>query len=278
MPGSTPHWGLPYPLGAENPAIHTAIQLLAASLDDVTKYSQGPASARPISTVGSPGIAGRFYYATDSLILYYDFGTGWQAMGPDTGDIRMVGYDVIVGTSEPAGWLLCDGREVPRTGLTQALWNKISSLHGNGDGSTTFNLPDFRGRSPMGKGQGSGMTLRTVGQKPGAEEVQLALDQMPSHDHNNGNHAHGMQSTGHLHTPPGAGTKFAVTAEIGEGLIGNLNAGSVPPYNLYRSGGTAFAVAGSTSDYSGVVIPFQGGGQAHANVHPSTVVSVLIKT
>ncbi len=42
------------------------------------------------------------------------------------------------------GWLVCDGRAVSRTTYAN-LFTKISTLHGNGDGATTFNLPDYRG-------------------------------------------------------------------------------------------------------------------------------------
>jgi len=52
--------------------------------------------------------------------------------------------------SAPTGWLLCDGAAVSRQGYT-ALYNVIGTTFGAGDGSTTFNLPDFQGRSPQGK-------------------------------------------------------------------------------------------------------------------------------
>jgi hypothetical protein len=85
MPG-TAHWNHPYPAGADNPAIHTAIQALAQALDDVTKFGQGLWAGRPVSTPGSPGISGRFYYATDNKSLSYDYGTGWIVLvGADSG-------------------------------------------------------------------------------------------------------------------------------------------------------------------------------------------------
>jgi microcystin-dependent protein len=49
------------------------------------------------------------------------------------------------GTVEPIGWLLCDGRAVSRTSYA-SLFSAISTSYGAGDGSTTFNIPDFRGR------------------------------------------------------------------------------------------------------------------------------------
>lgn len=54
----------------------------------------------------------------------------------------IVGYG---GTSAPTGWLMCDGSAVSRSTYS-ALFTAIGTAHGSGDGSTTFNLPDYRGR------------------------------------------------------------------------------------------------------------------------------------
>lgn len=48
------------------------------------------------------------------------------------------------------GWLLCDGKAVPRDSFPR-LFGKIGTLYGVGDGTTTFNVPDMRGRIPLGK-------------------------------------------------------------------------------------------------------------------------------
>lgn len=58
------------------------------------------------------------------------------------------------GASAPSGWLFCDGAAVSRTTYA-ALFAAIGTTFGAGDGLTTFNLPDFRGRSPLGVGQGN---------------------------------------------------------------------------------------------------------------------------
>lgn len=122
-----------------------------------------------------------------------------------TGDVKWVSQVVAAG-SEPPGWLLCDGREVSRT-TYQALWDYYraggsNSPHGNGNGSTTFNLPDVRGRAPIGIGQGSGLTLRTIGQKSGAETHALAVAELPSHNHGGatGTGTTGDDSPDHTHT------------------------------------------------------------------------------
>ena len=66
---------------------------------------------------------------------------------------NMLPVGVIVdyaGTSAPAGWLLCYGQNVSRTTYA-ALFAAIGVTHGVGDGSTTFTLPDYRGRVSAGK-------------------------------------------------------------------------------------------------------------------------------
>jgi hypothetical protein len=56
---------------------------LALDLDDVAKDDQGVLANRPVSTGGSPGKFGRYYWATDTLELYRDFGTGWTKVYPN---------------------------------------------------------------------------------------------------------------------------------------------------------------------------------------------------
>lgn len=58
------------------------------------------------------------------------------------------------GSSIPTGWLECDGSAVSRSTYS-ALFTAIGTTWGSGDGSTTFNLPDFRNRSPIGAGTGA---------------------------------------------------------------------------------------------------------------------------
>ena len=67
---------------------------------------------------------------------------------PDIGDIKMTAR-----LTAPDGWLICDGSTISRTQYS-ALFGAIGTQFGSGDGSTTFNLPDFRSRMPLGAGQG----------------------------------------------------------------------------------------------------------------------------
>lgn len=96
-----------------------------------------------------------------------------------------VGEVAIFGGAVPAGWLACDGSAVSRTGATAALFAYLGTTWGAGDGVTTFNLPDLRGASPVGAGQGTyvGATNHILGQTGGEETHTLTTAEMPSHNH-----------------------------------------------------------------------------------------------
>lgn len=86
------------------------------------------------------------------------------------------------GSSIPAGWLECNGAAVSRTTYAD-LFTAIGTTYGVGDGSTTFNLPDLRGRTGIGKGTGSGLTARSIGATGGTETHTLTTAEIPSHTH-----------------------------------------------------------------------------------------------
>lgn len=104
-----------------------------------------------------------------------------------TGDTLPVGSIVPFGSDTvPQNWLLCDGHAVSRTEYAE-LFSVIGGNYGVGDGSTTFNLPDLRGRLPLGKGTGTGAGGEVynfeLGNKGGEYSHILTVDEMPSHTH-----------------------------------------------------------------------------------------------
>lgn len=105
-------------------------------------------------------------------------------------------------SSDFNGWLVCDGRSLQKEAYPD-LYTVIGTSFGSDNGST-FNLPDCRGRTPCGVGQGptrNGIPLsnRILGQYLGKETHQLSIAEMPSHTHDgttstNGAHNHGGQT------------------------------------------------------------------------------------
>src|SRR3990167_7552543 len=87
---------------------------------------------------------------------------------------------LYAGSTAPDGWLICDGDSVSRSEFRR-LFAAIGITYGSGDGATTFNLPDMRGRAPIGAGTGTGLSDFTIGTSTGAETISSA--QLPSHTH-----------------------------------------------------------------------------------------------
>jgi microcystin-dependent protein len=88
----------------------------------------------------------------------------------------------FAGNTVPAGWSLCDGSAISRTAYA-LLFATVGISFGGGDGINTFNLPDLRGRSVLGAGQGLGLTDRILGQTLGEESHTLTLAEIPRHRH-----------------------------------------------------------------------------------------------
>lgn len=92
------------------------------------------------------------------------------------GEIRMVGFNFA-----PVGWALCDGSLLPIS-QNQALFALLGVTFG-GNGTTTFGLPDLRGRAPVGMGNGPNLTPITQGELAGSENASILPAQMPMHTH-----------------------------------------------------------------------------------------------
>lgn len=111
------------------------------------------------------------------------------------------------GASSPDGWLLCDGNAYSRTDYPD-LFAACGTTWGAGDGSTTFNVPDLRGRFPLGAGTGPGLPANSPGGIGGTHTITLDVTQMPNHAHTIGDHGHvhGIADQVHSHniTDPGA--------------------------------------------------------------------------
>jgi microcystin-dependent protein len=90
---------------------------------------------------------------------------------PYVGEIRM-----FAGNFAPAGWMFCEGQLLPIS-ENETLFQLIGTTYG-GDGESTFQLPDLRGRLPLH--QGNNFILAETG---GAEDITLTKDQIPAHSH-----------------------------------------------------------------------------------------------
>lgn len=106
-------------------------------------------------------------------------GSDWTPLTHTAGDMEMT-----LAQGAPPGWILAQGQTLTNAAsMYPALWENAS--WGWRVGSSLV-LPDLRGRVPVGHGQGAGLTNRTIGQKGGAEKVQLAQSETPLKKHMHG--------------------------------------------------------------------------------------------
>jgi microcystin-dependent protein len=95
---------------------------------------------------------------------------------PFLGEIKM-----FAGNFAPQGFQLCNGQLLPISQFA-ALFSLLGTQYG-GNGTTTFALPDLRGRAPVHHGQGPGLSERVMGEIRGQETVTLDSHQLPAHSH-----------------------------------------------------------------------------------------------
>jgi len=180
------------------------------------------------------------------------------------------------GTTAPSGWLLCDGSAVSRSTYSD-LFNVIGTTYGSGDGSTTFNLPDLRGRFAVGLG--THVDVDALNDNDGV----AVGSRRPKHAHtfslsgnSGGGHSHSVTINsvgGHTHNITGTSGSFGVI--------------SGPGSTVYASGSKSTSSAGSHSHSLGSIGTAGGGshtvtgtiGQSGIDDTPAYIVlNYIIKT
>lgn len=105
----------------------------------------------------------------------------------------------FAGNTAPAGWLLCDGRAVAREGVYQTLFRTIDTAHGAGDGTSTFNLPDYRGRFLRGVDGTAGRDPDRAGRTAANAGGNVGNAIGSVQEGALGSHSHGVTQTPHSH-------------------------------------------------------------------------------
>ncbi len=163
----------------------------------------------------------------------------------------------------PAGWLLCDGSAVSRTTYA-SLFAAVGINFGGGDGITTFNLPDLRGRTVIGVGHGTGLTARTLAQVVGEETHTLAASEMPAH-------SHGVTDPGHSHSVVAQGSSTPAQVAV-------LGSNSCGVYCGTQQASLVQVPTVAAPNATGITVQSTGGGAAHNVMQPSIVLNYLIKS
>lgn len=219
--------------------INNAIRELMSQLKDFQVGNQASnqlAAAGGGTGLSSPGTSGNVLTSN---------GSAWVSSAPTyvpTGAMLMWGTG-----SAPTGYLLCNGAAVSRSTYS-ALFAVIGTAYGAGDGSTTFTLPDFRDRFPVGAG-----TTYSANSQGGSKDAIVV-----SHTH-----TASVTDPGHTHAIPAldsSGSAFNSTTAGGSNIV----------YSAANSGSatTGISVSNSTTGSSGT----------NANLPPYLGVYFIIKT
>jgi microcystin-dependent protein len=156
---------------------------------------------------------------------------------PFVGEIRMVGFNFA-----PNGWLICQGQLLDIS-QNETLFTLIGTTYG-GDGQNTFALPDLQSRVPIHMGTGPGRSNRFIGDRSGAEQVNLTTSQIPAHTH-----------------PPAVNTSGST---------------SVPANNVWAGWtGSQFSDVAPNAQMANA-LGLEGGSQPHDNMLPFLTINFII--
>lgn len=188
-------------------------------------------------------------------------------------DGTMATVMIFAGNFAPRNWEFCQGQLIS-IAQNSALFALIGTIYG-GDGRTTFQLPDLRGRVPIGAGQGNGLSDYRLGARGGQESVALTINEMPSHNHS-------AQLT---ETAPAI-----ISGKIATGNTGRGSSSSNSPDGNYISEiPSGFRTGEGTGSLNGLTVNLTqpqytatigntGGNQAHENRQPWLAMNYVICT
>lgn len=185
------------------------------------------------------------------------------------GTIMAVGFNFA-----PRGWAMCNGQVMP-IAQNSALFALLGTTYG-GDGVSTFGLPDLRGRTAVGIGQGPGLTNVVQGQKWGTESttavvtgavsVSIGADNLPKHTHPVTVAGNQLTATSTLNVTattggatPSAGMTLGSGGTGGSGMANIYAAADVTPNIALNTASVTTKIDGQLSITSG---PNDGNGTA----------------
>ena len=249
-------------------------------------------------TVPDTGQDGDLWFNTTNglIFAYYADGTSGQWVEVLSSAVPTIQEIVPVGTvvqsasiSAPTGWLLCEGQAVSRTEYSR-LFAAIGTLYGSGNGTTTFNVPDLKGRVPVGKDTG---TFSALGLTGGSESVTLTSAQsgIPAHSHPNtlsdpghfhntnhshtiGDHSHGQVVTANSGGPAvrrdwsSDGSSFTYPQGANTYGVGTLGTSTNNPQSDTKTTGISISNANNTTANAA---------EAHTNLQPYIVLNYMIR-
>ncbi|RFM28217.1 phage tail protein [Deminuibacter soli] len=184
----------------------------------------------------------------------------------------------FAGNFSPRGWAFCLG-QIMSIAQNTALFSLLGTTYG-GNGVSTFALPNFAGRVPVGTGTLPGGSTYTLGEVSGSENVTLNINQMPQHNH-------AAVVTPGAGSPTATATAFGINNQGGQlnpggNFLGADNAAGAQSYALPGSG-TPVAMATGAVTVTNITVPnpnvgigIAGGSQPHSNMQPFLAMNYII--
>lgn len=193
---------------------------------------------------------------------------------------------MFAGNYAPTGWLICDGSAISRTSYS-ALFDIIGLTYGPGDGVTTFNIPDLKGKVIIGSSES--YPVSSVG---GEEDHQLTSQEIPSHYHSIAQHGHSNNITAttpvmtHTVTQQPAftyikssfGNNGYLNSSGYKGYYSNTNKDatvSVPP-SIANHGQSNCIMSGGIDNCGEFNTESNGIGEGHSNMQPFITLNYII--
>jgi microcystin-dependent protein len=175
----------------------------------------------------------------------------------------------------PQGWAYCTGQTLQVSANT-ALFSVLGVVFG-GNGSTTFNLPDFQSRMPVGVGHGTNLSYYTLGEKFGVETVTLSSNQLPMHNHVAQATVSPISVTINANNTAGTSASVAAGCSLSNSISGRSD-GSM----IYNASTPNTAMNAATATVSGgnvgVVVGTAGASYPVNILPPSLAINFLIAT
>src|SRR5215471_15141725 len=221
-----------------------------------------------------------------------DAAPSWGPISPQVFEIPVGGVMdwPWAGGSVPAGAILLYGQAISRTtyATLNALANSAGYAYGNGDGSTTFNVPDYRGRIGAGKDDMggtaanrltvgiSGIAGASLGAVGGGEGVTITTAQIPAHNHGlTGTPGHSLTLPDHIH-PAATNGPWQVSGSQHLGSVGGGSSDGAYAVITISNPSTHPAITGSITLCSLATVN-TGGGSPAPNVQPMIIINKLMR-
>lgn len=215
------------------------------------------------------------------------FSVDWNGNVKARGEVNAGGSTPLVpigtildfaGSTLPTGYLECDGSAVSRTDYA-ALFAALGTTWGAGDGSTTFNLPDFRGRTTIGSGTGtaSDATAHALGSTGGAETHTLTGAESGTSAHGHGMTQPKFNVGAHQHTILNSAIMYNANGSQRLATSGSGTKASTNTDLQYKTLNSDVFAATQTQNAAVSTATAADATSAHNNLQPFAVVTKIIR-